>query len=332
MKKIAAFVLCLFAGAAALFAQNQLVTSKTWQAAEVSSLSFRLSYEDLKVERHSGNEVKIAVYSNNASRIPEISLSGGTLLVKNRKKQKLHDRCRLVVQLPRDYRAESFSAESSSGGMSMEELSAGTWQLSASSGTITCGGITADTNFAARTSSGNITLDTIRAKTITCGSNSGSIRLLQLTAESISCRASSGDMRLSQAEAKTLGCTTTSGSIGVLQTGAERLSCTASSGNIAAECTGCRHFAIHAKSGRVQLELDKAPAEASEIKTSSGDIQLRMPKASSFELALTSSSGDFNDEFNRNTISARNTFRSTYNGGGVQIKLESSSGNIRLSE
>lgn len=190
----------------------------------------------------------------------------------------------LDVRIPKDYR-EKLSVEVSSA-----RVNIGSFELA---------------ELYAHTSSGNLTVDEIKA-------------------DAIDIEASSGDVDLSTAQAKTLFVHTSSGKINAGTLSAEKLEITASSGDIRIESLA-GNGSVRTSSGSIRAAESRGVLD---FKASSGDVRLLGAEGS---CKVNSSSGDVEVDFNGNTGQVNVESSS----GKITVKeldgsavLDSTSGNI----
>ena len=100
-----------------------------------------------------------------------------------------------------------------SGYVTIQDVNAGTVNVSASSGDLYMKNINVPDSIMATSSSGDIDLENATAKQIELGANSGDIEMQDITAESLRMSTSSGDIDLESCDAEKFDITTSSGDV-----------------------------------------------------------------------------------------------------------------------
>jgi len=127
----------------------------------------------------------------------------------------------------------------------------------------------------------------------------------------------------------TLLINTTSGDIDISYLNAENISIKSVSGDVDTDDINCdEDFSILANSG--DIDINRINAKTISLKTTSGDIELILTKNEGFDLISSSNSGRFHDEINDMSISIRGEFRNSYYGGGSEITIKTTSGDITI--
>ncbi|MDD5928448.1 MAG: DUF4097 family beta strand repeat-containing protein [Spirochaetales bacterium] len=306
---------CTFAALSlfgALFAAQNLAKQEIFSEAEVLNLNINLGSEDLKIEKCTNSEITVEVYTNNKNRIPDISLNKNCLTIIKQKYNisKPGEYCNLVVYIPENKKFETLEVSTSSGELTADQLIAQTAVISASSGDITL----TDCSFEQSnvdTSSGDISIKTITSKKLKTKTSSGRIKFGTITCDSFSVHASSGNISVEKIECETFSAET-------------------SSGDITFDKVTADYFDAEASSGDIKLGLEKVPEASSSLKTSSGEQSVFVPKEQGFSLKVSTTSGTFKDRIENNRFSPRGHYTNNYNGGGAQLSLTSTSGDIEL--
>jgi len=281
---------------------------------KVTAIKADLKHEAILVETTSDDEIKLEIHCNNRYKMPEITVEDdGVLFIKNVKKGTYAENCTIYVYLPSSIEPEFIEIRTLSGDIEIKNCNAETYVLSASSGDIDCVDINTAGDISTKTQSGDITLKKVKAS-------------------EISATASSGDIDLRTVECEELNLEVISGDVDGEVIDVEKLNCNAKSGKIDLEKVDCDEFTVESVSGSVELKLNGEPSDASSIKTSSGSVSLKLPKSAAFQMEVASKSGNFDDDFDGNSFRPKSKVLSKYNGGGVNISVETKSGNISLDD
>lgn len=235
--------------------------------------------------------------------------------------------------------------KTTSGDVNLKELT-GETVIESSSGYLTIGSITGDTQL--KTSSGDMNIKEIVGETKT-ESSSGYLMIETLTGDA-QIKTTSGDVNIQHMDGD-IQVTTTSGYVRILEGDGGR-SVSTSSGDITVEGTG-ENFRLNTQSGDVQITVQKGEGN---IETSSGDVQLGMEELAGtlninsssgyvriklsaeneFEFVANTSSGDIMTFFDSDlTFSSRKDHaQGTYgdNAQGNQVEIQTTSGDIRVSK
>ncbi len=294
-RRTLASIACGIVFSGAIFAaERNVVFRESWNTAEVHEISTDLSSEELEISPIYGDEVTVEISSNNMRKTPEVSFGNGLLSIKSRQNVTSFSGLRIKVKIfvPHGFAPDVIYAETSSGDIDVDDVSAGTFTVRTSSGSVEMEDVNVFGEFSVRTSSGSIDADGISASRIDLNSSSGKISV-----EDSEC---------------------------------EFLYGKTSSGGISAKEILADSFELSSSSGGISLSLLTEPKAESEISSSSGKINLRIPRAAVFSVSVSTNSGNFSDRINGNSFRPRGEFHSDYNGGGAEIKLSSTSGGISL--
>jgi len=172
----------------------------------VSSIYIDWVSGDITVIPYDGGEIQITEYArrelhddeklqySSASGTLSIKFSSGNSWMRNMPSKKLE------VYIPRKISEnfDSFSIDSTSGGVSVENISAGAFKADTVSGKINLTNITSQT-FEANTTSGSVTISSVYTDDIKFNSVSGTFRLTDVNAKKLSGNSTSGDLDLSGA-------------------------------------------------------------------------------------------------------------------------------------
>ena len=146
-----------------------------------------------------------------------------------------------------------------SGYVTIQDVNAGTVNVSASSGDLYMKNINVPDSIMATSSSGDIDLENATAKQIELGANSGDIEMQDITAESLRMSTSSGDIDLESCDA-------------------EKFDITTSSGDVDMEITAGRTYRFETKTNSGAVDVPDGDADSDylcKIVTSSGDVDVK---------------------------------------------------------
>ena len=303
-----------------LFALPNMIKKEQFGANALENLEFELTSENITIkETYDTTSIEVEIYCNYKKYIPEVSVSGSTLYIESVRKgvsffpDPTGLNCTVIVYVPQKKDFDEISIKISSGEINIERpLSAkNEIRLSASSGEITSEkGLFSD-NIKITSSSGDVDLYNLDSDELKISSNSGDIKLNKFTGET-------GEIH------------STSGEIEIEDFACEYAEFKSTSGKISVKKLDCDYFDAHNSSGGVALELKTEPTASSSIECSSGNIDLYVPMRAKFSVDASCSSGTFRDKFNNNRLNPRESYKMDYNGGGVELKLRTASGNITL--
>ncbi|MCR4580706.1 MAG: DUF4097 domain-containing protein [Treponema sp.] len=295
MKRASLILIGLLFYSAVAFSKGSLVSRDFYKADEISSIQTDLKHENIEIISESNEDITIDVICTKKNRVPEVSLNEGKLLIKSKLVTSfVNDYCKVIINLPVNMELEDFTALSSSGDLDIARLSTASFSVNSTSGNISCDSLICSGDINCKTTSGDIEIDRLKAENLTLKSTSGNIEVSECQALNITGDATSGKIKFNN--------------------------------------TNCNSFILQNTSGGVELELENAPLEESLIEATSGDIELQIPEDQAFEIKAESFSGSFEDDFNDFSIKLNGPFRNKYNGGGVVIRLETTSGDINIDD
>ena len=312
MKRNILSALCLLCSAT-LFAKAKTVISETYSAEGITDFTSKLRYENLSVSEYSGAEISVEITTTVPKFKPQVIIDDGvfSIISKDKRNSIINEHCTVKVQVPEGFSVKNFRLETSSGDVSCDKLLAGeeilisassgntsikeaaakSIKMEASSGDFNCSNFSAEGKISVETSSGNQTFMNITAKEISMTASSGDLKCQALAANLLKCKTSSGIMNFSDSRA----------------------------GSIKTESS----------SGNQTFILEDALQADSSFNASSGNITVGIPNFSTFNLEMETSSGDFKDKIFDSIIEAKK-IKMPYNGGGINIRIKTSSGNITL--
>jgi hypothetical protein len=180
----------------------------------------------------------------------------------------------------------------------------------------------------ANTGSGDMAiLDVTGPLSVETGSGDASIE--EVIGE-VSAHTGSGDVRLKRVEGERVKVRTGSGEIQLLGVKAS-LDVGSGSGNIGGDdLTVAGALTVETGSGDVCLGGDFGSLTEAKVGTSSGDVSFRLEKAPGMSLSCRTSSGDIDVDLAGTKVRSGRKLEVAVGGGGVPVKVHTSSGNIRL--
>lgn len=224
---------------------------------------------------------------------------------------------------------ESLTVESSSGDIELGGINAPTAKIEASSGDISITDIASADLLKVKASSGRITVGDLSGTKVEMDSSSGKIEIEQLEAGDVQIEVSSGDVQLGRVVTELIDIRLSSGDleIDVLDSDFTEIK---TSGETDIK-SGRGEIKIEGSSGEVTLAMSEFDAPV-DVDVSSGDITVTLPKGSAFDANLDTSSGRIRSDFPVMGDLAANgdELNGTVNGGGNELALKTSSGNIKL--
>lgn len=223
---------------------------------------------------------------------------------------------------------DELKIRSSSGDLSLDDLSGENIIVKASSGEMTLGTVLAAGLLDVHSSSGSIRADQLTGGELLLKATSGKITVETVEAVRGRISASSGDIVLHSAVAGDLELVLSSGDLEMGTLKSDTTSIKTSGDSTIENAAGA--ITYRGSSGKISLKMAQLDAPV-DIDLSSGDINLTLPRNSAFDLQMDTSSGSKNSDFDiLGIISDDDTVKGTVNGGGVSVKLETSSGDIEL--
>jgi DUF4097 and DUF4098 domain-containing protein YvlB len=234
-----------------------------------------------------------------------------------------------------DFRGDGIFAEnnlsikSSSGDVELGLIEASDIVIEASSGEITIDNAQASGKIEVNASSGRITGGRIAGGQVLLDNSSGKIIVETLEAGDAGINVSSGDVQLGTVVVESLDIKLSSGDLKVNTLDSNRTEIN-TSGKTEIK-SGRGEINLEGSSGDVNLTLSDLGAPVN-VDVSSGDITVTLPEGSAFDAELDTSSGRIRSEFPvlGDLTADGDELSGTVNGGGVPIKLKTSSGNIDL--
>ena len=213
----------------------------------------------------------------------------------------------LTVSLPEGIVFKSVNIETTSGDISVPAMTADELRFDTTSGDVNA--VITAKNLNASSTSGDMEIrqdSDIRSAIL--GSTSGNITLSAVSAENIDMKSTSGNLSLTLAgDVKKLHLDSTSGAILADLASADKAEFDSTSGNM--------NVTLQSFS---DLDLD----------ATSGDITLKLPKAPGFTLDLDSRPSHLNSAL----ALEKNGSKYTYGDGSARLRIETTSGNIRIEE
>lgn len=180
----------------------------------------------------------------------------------------------------------------------------------------------------AETGSGDVAVSGVQGA-LTLGTGSGSAAIEDVTGP-VSVHTGSGDVKLTRVEGERAKVRTGSGEIRLLGVKAGLDVGTGSGGIRGDDLTVSGRLEVDTGSGDVGLAGDFGGLTEAKIGTASGDVSLTMDKAPGMSLSCRTSSGDIDVNVAGTKVSTGRRLELAIGGGGVPVKVHTSSGNIRL--
>lgn len=300
------FTACSFATA------DNIVSKEYYPTDNINELSIDLVYENIEIKGIHGDEFLVEIESNNSKRIPKVSVENSKLVIETQKRTSVFgNKCTVYLYIPNEFYSSNSNIKSTSGDVTIEDFETGSISMNTTSGDIEITSLDVQEDINIVSTSGDIDFLYGNAKVFSAKLTSGDIELKDFTAEEITCEITSGDIETEKLECDYFSFKTTSGDIDCYN-------------------TVCQYFDIRSTSGSVNIKLDNQLEADSSIITNSGAVKVTVPEEMEFQIKASSSSGKLEDNFNDNTYHPKHDFVSKYNGGGVEIQVETTSGNIEL--
>lgn len=224
---------------------------------------------------------------------------------------------------------EGLKVESSSGKLDLGDLAGRDIRVEASSGEITIATATAADSLEVKASSGPINVTELTAGDALLDSSSGRITVDSAETGSIAFDVSSGDINIGTLVSGTVNARLSSGDLSIDSLAAEKTEVRSTGDTTIREMTG--ELTLNGSSGKVDLVFAAIEAPI-DLDMSSGDITITAPEAGAFDVDINTSSGRVRSDFPilGDLSSEGKGMQGTVNGGGVLLKAETSSGDIRL--
>ncbi len=182
--------------------------------------------------------------------------------------------------------------------------------------------------------SGNISVNSLEFNYLTIDSTSGNTEVMNCKGDSLRINKSSGDTKLGFADFESAYIDSTSGDIYVNDTAAKITLISISGDSTLDKITG--PVDIKSTSGRVSVSVDGVSIEPLTIDSVSGGVKLYIDSEAAFDIAAKVVSGDINSDFDITVTGIdqdlRKSVQGTVNGGGSQVYITTTSGDIDLIE
>lgn len=287
--------------------------NKTFSQSQIQNLEINLVYEDVEIKNTYGDEILVEVYSNHKKRIPNIAVNSNTLQITSQKNIMITGlNCTVKIYIPENQTFKDAYIKTTSSDINIEKMIAQNLEVLSTSGDIECKTLNAEDNLKIHTTSGDIEVDRIETKELTVKSTSGDAELNEIKCETFDAKSTSGEITVNAFSGDYIGTETTSGEIDFY--------------DVDVNC-----FSFETTSGSVSIDFKKVPEASSKIKTVSGNVQICLPH-DGFTLDVYSSSGTFKDKINDNRFTPRSNYTQKYFGGGSQIEIKTTSGEILLEQ
>ncbi|MCR5189736.1 MAG: DUF4097 domain-containing protein [Treponema sp.] len=298
---------------AQVFAQEKnLIVKSTYNASDIIKLDFNLTFENVKIQKIYGDEFSLEIYSNNKKKLPTYTLDDGVFKIYTSIKRIFNvDNCKICLYVPDNYKFENVSILTASGDVELSDLNSAKISITSASGDIDLKNTYSDEELNIHTASGDVDIEDLNCQSLTVKSASGDIETENIQAQEVEIKSISGSIETKNYQG-------------------EYICLESSSGEIKSNSIKVEYFTLGSLSGDIYLLLNNAPIAASSAKSNSGDIEIYLPSGQGFDLIASSNSGRLHDEINDMSTSARGTFENSYYGGGAEITVKTSSGDIRI--
>ncbi len=315
MKKILPVVSLIFF-AANSFALPNLIERQSFKVRDIKNLDINLSWENLDIQEcDEKDNILVEVFCNNKKYAPEVKSAGSTIYVESQRNNKsffTNKKCTVIVRIPSTAEFKEAGFLSTSGNIhSQMVITAEKFTCTSTSGGLSITEEVYAKDAAFKASSGNIFIEGIFGEKLSAITTSGTININKSSAEDCSVSATSGRLKLSNAELGQAKLKTTSGSISL-------------QGQV------LQAFDISSTSGNLGIELTDNPDSNSRAASTSGSIFLGLPGNAAFSLTVLTTSGSFTNGFRKEKLGSHADYKADINGGGANIKLSATSGNITV--
>jgi DUF4097 and DUF4098 domain-containing protein YvlB len=182
-------------------------------------------------------------------------------------------------------------------------------------------------NLEITSSSGEVTVVGLDLSNVSINSTSGKTTVLDCTGENLSLDKSSGSTILTNADFKNIDINSTSGNIDVIDTAADITLISTSGDTTLEKVSGS--VDIMSTSGRVNVSIDGMPKEIT-INSISGGVKLYLDSDAAFDLSTRATSGSIKTDFDITAKDFNKYIQGTVNGGGNQVEVTTTSGNINI--
>ena len=225
--------------------------------------------------------------------------------------------------------ADILKVESSSGRLDLGDLEGRDIRIEASSGEITIANAAAADSLEVKASSGRINITSLTAAEALLDSSSGRISVDTAETGAITFDVSSGDILVGTLVSGIVNAGLSSGDLSIDSLTADRTEVTSTGDTTIREMTG--ELRLNGSSGRVDVTFAAIEAPM-DLDVSSGDITITAPAGSAFDVDIHTSSGRVRSDFPilGDLSSEGRGMQGSVNGGGVLLKAETSSGDVRL--
>ena len=308
----------------------------------VDSMNIEWIAGDVNVEPHDGSEILVTEYAQrelNDNEKLRIGTSGGTLTIRYTQDSKIRrmPAKRLTVLVPRELIGtfKNFTADSTSGDLTISGVGADSFTADTTSGGLTISGGVAN-SFKADSMSGDMNLSNITSQIFDADTTSGGITIDSFRADSMTLSSMSGDIRVTNASVRTAECDTTSGLINLsgsfdkadlesmsgdvtLNNAAVRsvLAADTTSGRI--DCSGdFDRASFESMSGNISVRSTSVPSEL-DAETTSGAISVTVPDEGGVSVSHSATSGKLSSDIPIIT-----------GGDNARFKFSTMSGNVRI--
>ena len=168
---------------------------------------------------------------------------------------------------------QGLQAETSSGGITVKNVTGGDVELSATSGSIHLSRTSAD-GVSLSSSSGAIRISEVSAGELDVNATSGSVNLEQVSADFVRLETSSGGVHLTGVLAGELTANTSSGSVDFDGCDADIIVIKTSSGSVKGTLLSPKEFDVDTSSGSINVPEDDSEGGSCTVSTSSGSVKI----------------------------------------------------------
>lgn len=313
MKKLAIATFIAFM-TVSIFAGNKNLISKETYSSEIKNLDIDLHSENVTIKEIYGNEITLEIYCNNSRNKPEVYVSKGTLsIVASRRSFRIGEYCNIEICIPQDFKFKNIHISTTSGDTNIEKLYAQNILIESSSGNLEADSLTAEYKIDLKKSSGDMKVDLLASDELKVNSSSGGIKIEKINTIDTSISSTSGSIKINKLDTESFDIKTTSGSVHISEISAD-------------------YFNTESTSGSINLELANVPVATSSISATSGSVKLYVLSKEGFNVEGSTSSGSFNDGINGDRFSPHGSFTKKFFGGGSDIRIKTTSGNISIDD
>lgn len=310
MKKILIGFLSLFIFAPIFAESKNLIFKEVYS--NIDTLKVSLNSENISIKEIYGNELTIEVFCNNKRLMPEIGNSNNKLVIDStRKPIRFGEYCNVEICVPEDYKFKQVTIVQSSGSADIETLNAENIVLEASSGSLNAESLSADYKLKINHSSGSTKIETTASDELDISSSSGSIKIEKINTIDSNITSTSGSIKIEKMDTESFDVKSTSGSVKI-------------------ENISCDYFTTTTTSGSVTMEFNNITTATSRIRSTSGSVNLYFLEKEGFDILFSTNSGSYTDSIKGERNSPHGSLSSSFFGGGPEIIISTTSGNLSI--